>query len=88
MKTFHPIQSVFVNASSPHPENTQYRVSVGNEFFNNVPQKVIVVQMVYNGKIEGRKSPAYPAGTDDFVRVSQAANSLLQQVLQGEIKNE
>lgn len=84
MKTFHPIQSVLINASSPHPLNTQYRVSVGNEFFDNVPQKVIMVQMVYNGKVEGRKSPAYPAGSDDFVRVSQAAAELLQQVLQGE----
>lgn len=55
MKTFHPIRSTFVDASAPHPANTQYRVSVGNEFFENVPQTVVVVQMVYNGKVEGRK---------------------------------
>ncbi len=78
MKTFHPIQSIYIEASAPHPINTEYRVSIGNEFFDNVPQNVIVVQMVYNGKVEGRKSPAYPAGTDDFLRVSQAANELLQ----------
>ena len=77
MKTFHPIQSVFIDASLPHPKGTQYKVSIGCEFFGAVPQTVLIVQMVYNGKIEGRKSPSFPSDTDDYMRVSQAANNLL-----------
>lgn len=83
MKTFHPIKSTFVDASAPHPANTQYRISVGNEFFESVPKTVVVVQMVYNGKVEGRKSPAFPADSDDFFRVSQAANELIDSLEQG-----
>ena len=82
MKTFHPIRSTFVDASAPQPANTQYRVSVGHEFFENV-QTVVVVQMVYNGKVEGRKSPAFPANSDDFFRVSKAANELIGSLEQG-----
>lgn len=83
MKIFHPIKSTFIDASAPHPVNTQYRVSVGNEFFDNVPQTVVVIQMVYNGKVEGRKSPAFPANSNDFFRVSQAANELIGSLEQG-----
>lgn len=78
MKSFHPIESVFIPASLPHPENSQYRISIGTEFFDNVPHKVIMIQMVYNGRIEGRKSPSFPIGTDDLMRVSTAANELFQ----------
>ena len=61
----------------------RYRISVGNEFFESVPKTVVVVQMVYNGKVEGRKSPAFPADSDDFFRVSQAANELIDSLEQG-----
>ena len=77
MKTFHPVQSVLVDASFPHPAGTKYKVSIGNEFFDDVPRTVLVIQMVYGDRVEGRKSPAFPTGTDDFLRVKQAADKLL-----------
>lgn len=42
-----------------------------------VPQKVIKVQMAYEGKISGRRSPSYPYGTNDFERVNDAIKQLL-----------
>lgn len=83
MKIFHPIQSILVDASPPHPDGTQYKISIGNEFFGDVPQTVLIVQMVYKGRVEGRKSPSFPTGTDDFSRVSQAADSLLSSFSEG-----
>lgn len=83
MKTFHPIQSAFVNASPPYLEGTQYKISIGNEFFDDVPQIVLTIQMVYNGRIEGRKSPAFPANTDDFTKVSSVATKMLQSYSEG-----
>ena len=88
MKTFHPIQSVYIDASPPHPSGTQYKVSVGNEFFGDVPQTVLVVQMVYGGRVEGRKSPAFTAGTLDFMKVNQAANDLLGSFCKGDKAHE
>ena len=88
MKTFHPIQSVLVNASPPHPAGTQYKVSIGSEFFDDVPKMVLMVQMVYGGRVEGRKSPSFPTGTNDFVRVNQAADRLLNSFCEGNVKYE
>lgn len=88
MKTFHPVQSAFVDASPPHPSKTQYKISVGNEFFDGVPQTVLMVQMVYEGRVEGRKSPSFPIGTDDFMRVSQAADELFNSFCKGDENHE
>ena len=76
MKTFHPQKYVYLPASSPHPRNTEYKVSIGIELWDDYPAHVIKVQMVYNGKVEGRKSPSFPIGTDDFQRVSKAINEI------------
>lgn len=88
MKTFHPVQSVLVDASSPHPAGTKYKVSIGNEFFDDMPRTVLVIQMVYGDRVEGRKSPAFPMGTDDFLRVKQAADRLLGTFDEGDVKHE
>jgi len=77
MKTFHPRNSVYVPASHPHPLNTQYKVSIGVEMWGCNPVEVIKIQMVYDGKVEGRKSPSYPASTDDFKNVNDAIVSLI-----------
>ena len=71
-KTFFPEMHEHVPASAPHPPRTYYRVSIGLEEWGleeYVP--VVKVQMVYDGKISGRKPPSYPLGTDDFVKVGE-----------------
>ncbi|MCQ2372911.1 MAG: hypothetical protein MJ050_02400 [Phascolarctobacterium sp.] len=76
-KTFYPRKSVYVEASEPHPVGTAYKVSVGNEEWEGCFKLVVKVQLVVNGKIQGRKSPSYPIGTDDFKRVSEAIDTLM-----------
>lgn len=78
MKVFHPQKAEFVKASPPHPDNTEYKVSLGTEFWDSTPVSVVKIQMVYDGKVEGRKSPSYPVGTDDFFRVNDAVNKLIR----------
>ena len=78
-KTFFPSENktVYVNASSPHPENTQYKISIGLETWGDQNHEVVKVQMVYNGEIAGRRSPSYPLGTDDFQRVTSKTKELI-----------
>ena len=70
-KTFFPYdnKTVFVNASLPHPPNTQYKISIGLETWGNENHEVVKIQMVYDGEVAGRRSPSYPLGTDDYQRV-------------------
>lgn len=68
---------VFVEASSPHPPNTQYKISLGLEAWEDGNHEVVKIQMVYNGEIAGRRSPSYPSGTDDFERVTRAVRELI-----------
>jgi hypothetical protein len=35
--------------------------------------------MVYNDQVSEEKSPSYPLGTDDHIRVNQAIKTLLEQ---------
>jgi hypothetical protein len=78
MKTFHPFVSSDVDASSPHPPNTTYRISLGIEYWEGGPVEVSKIQMVYDGVVSGRRSPSYPAGTDDFERVTLELRRLLE----------
>jgi len=66
-----------VNASPPHPENTQYKVSIGLENWNGQMHSVVKVQMVYDGEVAGRRSPSFPLGTDDLQRVMTRAQELI-----------
>jgi len=81
-KIFTPIDSIFVQASAPHPPNTEYKVSVGYESWGDPnPIKVLKIQMVYNGKISGRKSPSYPIednSLSDRQKVNKATDELLR----------
>ena len=70
--TFYPKRSLLIPASKPHPENTQYKVSIGEEDWDGVLHTVIKIQLVYNGKIAGRKAPSYPYNSDDAERVAAA----------------
>ena len=82
MKVFYPRKYIDVKASSPHPENTYYRVAFGEEEWDSKFVQVIKVQMVYDGKIAGRKSPSYPVGTDDHKRVLSAIEKLESELAQ------
>lgn len=73
---FFPNESIFINASHPHPLNTQYKISIGQEKWDEIFVPVIKVQMVYNGVVAGRLSPSYPNGTTDYLKVHNAVVTL------------
>ncbi|UYG93207.1 hypothetical protein [Cytobacillus firmus] len=85
-KTFFPKMFIMVPASAPHPKNTQYKVSIGEELWSDNRNPVIKIQMVYNGEIAGRRSPSYPLGTDDFQRVMLAVEKLIAKSQDNEIE--
>jgi len=78
-KTFFPHSNkvAFVDASAPHPDNTQYKISIGSEVWGGDNHEVVKIQMVYNGTIAGRRSPSFPLGTDDFQRVTTKTDELI-----------
>lgn len=78
MRTYHPFVSDDVPASPPHAPGTVYRVSFGIEYWGEEPQEVAKVQMVYDEVVSGRRSPSFPSGTDDFMRVVEALRRLEQ----------
>jgi hypothetical protein len=77
--TYYPIKCSYVNASSPHPKNTKYKISIGLEKWGDTNTLVSKVQIVYNGKVSGRKSPSFPVGTNDFHKVSNELINLLEE---------
>ncbi len=78
-KTFFPHtgKEVFVKASAPHPKNTEYKVSIGSETWEDGNHEVVKIQMVYAGEVAGRRSPSFPLGTDDFQRVMSKVQQLI-----------
>lgn len=79
MRTFYPRNTVIIPASAPHPKNTEYKISVGDEEWEGgVFHSVIKVQMMYDGKVAGRRSPSYPIESDDYCRVFDAIQSLIK----------
>lgn len=83
-RIFHPLarMTVFVNATcgvNAHPAGTRYRVAIGNEVWDAGNPLVLKIQLVYeDGGVQGRRSPSFPLGSDDFARVQHAANELLE----------
>ncbi len=77
-KTFFPHTYAEVNASAPHPRNTKYKISIGTEVWGNANHEVVKIQMVYDGKIAGRRSPSYPVNTDDYKNVMNKVEELLK----------
>jgi len=77
MRTFYPRKTVSIPASEPHPEGTMYKLSVGDEDWGDGTfQSVIKIQMEYNGKVAGRKSPSYPIGSADWKKVAEAIQQM------------
>ncbi len=88
-RTFFPELYEQIPASAPHPAGSQYRVSIGLEKWDDEEySSVVKVQMVYDGNVAGRKPPSYPLGTDDFERVQQAVERLMQQRYQNVVKEQ
>ncbi len=79
-KTFFPSSNKidYVDASPPHPEKTQYKISIGTEVWDKENHEVVKIQMVYDGKIAGRRSPSFPLDTDDFQRVTSKTEELIK----------
>lgn len=72
--------SVIISASHPHPRvedgrKTEYKISIGLEKWSDEP--VLKIQMLYDGKIAGRKCPSYPVNRRDLERI----NSAMQEVM-------
>jgi hypothetical protein len=69
-------RTAIIDASKPHPDKTQYKISIGLENWNGTYHNVVKVQMVYDGNVSGRRSPSYPLGSDDAQRVFEKINEL------------
>lgn len=76
-KVYFPEAAAMVPASPPHPPNTQYRVSIGLETWGGEHHRVVKVQMVYDGKIADRRPPSYPAGNDDYNKVTEVIRKII-----------
>ncbi|WP_216070525.1 hypothetical protein [Acinetobacter sp. TUM15509] len=83
-KIFHPLSNMieYVDATCgehAHPEGTQYRVAIGNEVWENGNPLVLKIQMLYQDTgLQGRRSPSFPLGSDDFERVNKKVIELLK----------
>jgi hypothetical protein len=75
-KVYFPDKWTMVPASPPHPPNTEYRVSVGTETWGGENHRVIKVHMVFDGKLAERRTPSFPIGTNDHVRVSEVVRRM------------
>jgi len=71
-----PNRIATLDASPPHPAGTKYKISIGYEIWD-MNRAVVKIQMEYLGRVEGRKVPSFPLGTDDFQRVTTKAEELI-----------
>jgi hypothetical protein len=76
-KTFFPELYELIPASEPYSPGTEYKVSVGLEKWDDKYVPVTKVQMVFDGTISGAKSPSYPLGTEDHLKVARAIDRLI-----------
>lgn len=76
-KTFFPELYELIPASEPYSPGTEYKVSVGIEKWDDRYVPVTKVQMVFDGTISGAKSPSYPLGTEDHLKVARAVDRLI-----------
>jgi 2,4-dienoyl-CoA reductase-like NADH-dependent reductase (Old Yellow Enzyme family) len=76
-ETFFPQLSEIVPASPPHPPGTGYKISIGLEDWESNYIPVVKIQMIYNEKTSDR-SPSFPLGSQDHLKVTQAIADLLK----------
>ncbi|AWG44250.1 hypothetical protein BEH_25000 (plasmid) [Priestia filamentosa] len=79
-KIYYPHEYILVPASSPYPEDTFYKVSLGQQRFRDSFHNVLKIEMIYSDRIGagGKVNPAFPCSTEDFKKVMEAANKLLR----------
>lgn len=72
--TFFPVVSTFVEANPEyHPENTDYKVSIGYEITDGDDNCLVQkIQIRYEGKIAGRRSASFPLKSKDWEEVKKA----------------
>lgn len=77
-QAFYPTDSIIVPATTPpHPPGMEYKVAIGFEMGETPePVKCLKIQMVYNGKILGRRIPTFLC-KEDCERVYEAIKELL-----------
>lgn len=75
-KVFDERRAIFVPASSPHPDFTEYRVAWGYEQWRDDSIPVEKTQMVYRGRVAGMLSPSFPDNTVDKKAVRLASDLL------------
>lgn len=75
-KVFDERRAIFVPASSPHPDFTEYRVAWGYERWGDDSVPVEKTQMVYRGRVAGMLSPSFPDNTVDKKAVRLASDLL------------
>lgn len=77
-RTFYPRKTKFIPASSPYKSGTEYKISVGDEQWEDGTfQTVVKVQMVYDGKVVGRMCPSYPIHSNDWNVVQAVVDELI-----------
>jgi len=76
-ETFFPQLSEIVPASPPHPPGTGYKISIGLEDWESNYIPMVKIQMIYNEKTSDR-SPSFPLGSQDPLKVTQAIADLLK----------
>ena len=87
-RTFYPQRSKDIEASTPHPEGTSYKVSVGLEDWGDGEFKPVTkVQMSYDGVVSGRKCPSYPIGSNDQEKVHNCICELTAEYKNGKDDN-
>jgi hypothetical protein len=79
-KVFYPQVTEYVDASCPpHPLNTRYKISIGQEDWDSTFVTVAKVQMEYDGVVSGRRSPSFPMGTDDLKKVNEKIEQMVKE---------
>jgi hypothetical protein len=81
MKVYFPTR--YEDVPSSHGDGVVYRVSCGIEHWDDEPQRVCKVQVVYDGRVSGRRSPSFPIGADDWERGAAA----MERIRKGEGKS-
>jgi 2,4-dienoyl-CoA reductase-like NADH-dependent reductase (Old Yellow Enzyme family) len=84
-ETFFPQVSKTVQASTPHPPDTAYLISIGLEQWESGFIPVAKIQMVHEGKIMDR-GPSFPLGSEDHQKVNKAICELLEEYAAGNAK--
>ena len=77
-RIFEPITWGYVDAEKTHGKGAEYYVAIGNEHWNVEKNPILVfkIQMSYDRRRSGRKSPSFPLDSDDWNRVCKKAKEV------------